>query len=134
MVINKITVIPFKKSPMGNIVYICKPYFTEDDVYFLPNTASEGGTNSTQLEANNLLEEFGLKMDISKHTSIDLGILIYNKMAFKGYAILVEDNHDEEKVPLYIEDDQFVRIKAAIDKCASPFKDFLQRFANWTVI
>ena len=119
---------------MGNIVYICKPYFTEDDVYFLPNTASEGGTNSTQLEANNLLEEFGLKMDISKHTSIDLGILIYNKMAFKGYAILVEDNHDEEKVPLYIEDDQFVRIKAAIDKCASPFKDFLQRFANWTVI
>lgn len=134
MVINKIAVIPFKKSPMGSIVYICKPYFTEDDVYFLPNTASSGDTSSTQLEAKALLEEFGLKMRMQKHVSIDLGILIYKKMAFKGYAILIEDEQDEEKVPLYIEDDKFVRIKEAIDKCASPFKDFLQRFANWTVL
>ena len=134
MVINKIAVIPFKKSPLGNIVYICKPYFTEDDVYFLPNTASVGEINSTQIEAKALLEEFGLKMDIHKHVSIDLGILIYKKMAFKGYAILVEDSHDEEKVPLYIEDNKFLRIKEAVDKCAPPFKDFLQRFANWTIL
>jgi hypothetical protein len=134
MVINKTTVIPFKKTPIGNFVYICKPYFTEDDIYFLPNTASDGEINSTQLEANNLLGEFGLKMDIHKHISIDLGILIYNKIAFKGYAILVDDSHDEEKVPLYIEDDKFVKTKEALDKCASPFKDFLQRFANWAVV
>ncbi len=134
MVVNKIAVIPFKKSAMGNIVYICKPYFTEDDVFFLPNTASSGDESMLRVEAENVLEEFGFKSSLQKQTTIDLGILIYKKIAFKGFAILVEDEQDTKKIPLYVEKSAVVKTNEAVEKCTSPFKEFLLRFKNWTVL
>jgi hypothetical protein len=134
MVVNKVAVIPFKKSAVGNIVYICKPYFTEDEVFFLPNTASSGDESILRVEAENLLHEFGFKSSLQKQTTIDLGILIYKKIAFKGYAILVEDELDTKKIPVYIEKSAFVKTGEAVEKSTSPFKEFLLRFKNWTVL
>lgn len=133
MNINKIVVIPFKKSALGNLVYLCKPYLT-DEVFFLPNTASNGDLDYTRIEAYKLLGDFGFSINKQKNITIDLGVLIYKKMNFKAYAVLVDETQDTKKIPGYIEESSFMRANIAIEKCSTPFKDFLQKFTNWTVV
>jgi len=133
MNINKIIVIPFKKSALGNLVYLCKPY-SAGDVFFLPNTASNGDTDYTKIEAYKLLGDFGFSINKQKNITIDLGVLIYKKMNFKAYAVLVDDMQDSKKIPGYIEESSFMRVGTAVEKCTEPFKEFLQKFTNWSVV
>jgi len=129
MNIDKIIVIPFKKTSVGNLILACTAKHLIKAGYFLPSTVTSGIPTELENEAKQYIkDEFGLESEIV----IDLGISIFNKYNCQCYAILVNKNNT--KSPDWALT-KFVPLKESIKEFNSPlFQDFLQKFSNWNVL
>lgn len=128
--IDKLIIIPFKKTQAGNHVYTYTPI--ESTETFLLNKPFL--TTDYKAESIHMLNSIGFDLPNEKRIIIDLGILIYQKQYFKGLAFLIDNNPNKNKKPSFITNDKFLSIEKAIEICNSPFKEFLEKLTNWTVI
>jgi hypothetical protein len=129
MNIDKIVLVIFKNTAINLQVLCINP--KETDAWMLINTTSKGDLNNTKEEALNLLNKYNIK---EPKINLDLGILIYDKIYYKGYAIQTDQEISDITLPDYIKDASFESVEQSIEKTLSPYKDFLTKFSIWNVV